>query len=116
MGVRCRSSRHAPDSGDATLRSVGRLGSVIIGALTRGLLAHYTSNPSVYVVALFIVITAAAAFGDERKVLVDLGCPADAFFGVTVTADGSTVYLAGYQGVDPEGTGNDDSVLARITL
>lgn len=56
------------------------------------------------------------SFGDAGHVLVDLGGPGDGFFGITVAADGGTVYLAGFSGADPEGTGNDDSALARIEL
>jgi hypothetical protein len=36
--------------------------------------------------------------------------------GVTVTKDGSAVMVAGYKGADPEGTENDDAVLARLPL
>ena len=42
-------------------------------------------------------------FGDGGHVLVDLGGPADAFFGVTVTADESAVLIAGFKGADPDG-------------
>jgi hypothetical protein len=35
---------------------------------------------------------------------------------VTVTADQSAVILAGFQGADPDGTENDNSVLAKIAL
>ena len=56
------------------------------------------------------------SFGDEGHVLVDLGGPGDAFFGVTVLADASAVLLAGYKGADPDGTENDDAYLARLAL
>jgi uncharacterized delta-60 repeat protein len=55
-------------------------------------------------------------FGDGGHLLVDLGGPADAFFGVAVTADESAVLLAGFKGADPDGTENDDGALARIAL
>ena len=55
-------------------------------------------------------------FGDGGHLLVDLGGPADAFFGVHVAGDESAVMIAGFKGADPEGTENDDSVLARLAL
>lgn len=55
-------------------------------------------------------------FGDNGHVLVDLGGPGDAFFGVTVLADGSGAFVAGFKGADPDGTENDDAYLARIAL
>ena len=45
-----------------------------------------------------------ASFGDQGHLLVDLGGPTDAFYGVTVTSDGSAAMVAGYKGADPEGT------------
>lgn len=56
------------------------------------------------------------SFGDGGHVLVDLGGPADAFFGVAVGADKRSVLISGFKGADPEGTGNDDAILARIGL
>jgi uncharacterized delta-60 repeat protein len=56
------------------------------------------------------------AFGDNGHVLVDLGGPGDAFFGVSLTADESAVLIAGFKGADPDGDDNDDAVLARIAL
>ena len=38
-----------------------------------------------------------AGFGDNGTLLVDLGGVNDAFFGVTTTADGSMVYVAGFK-------------------
>ena len=55
-------------------------------------------------------------FGDNGHVLVDLGGPGDAFFGVTVLADSSAAMLAGYKGADPDGTENDDAYLGRVAL
>lgn len=60
--------------------------------------------------------TLVETFGDDGHLLVDLGGPGDAFFGVTVTRDGSTAVLGGYKGANPEGTENDDAVIARIAL
>lgn len=56
------------------------------------------------------------SFGDGGHMLVDLGGPGDAFFGVDVAADDSSVYLVGFKGADPDGDDNDDAVLARIAL
>lgn len=55
-------------------------------------------------------------FGDGGHLLVELGGPADAFFGASVSDDGATALLAGFKGADPDGTENDDAVLARLTL
>jgi len=55
-------------------------------------------------------------FGDNGHVLIDLGGPADAFFGVSLTADESAVLIAGFKGADPDGDENDDAVLARLAL
>ncbi len=57
-----------------------------------------------------------ASFGDQGHVLVDLGGPGDAFFGVSVLADSSGALLAGFKGADPDGTDNDDAYLARVAL
>jgi uncharacterized delta-60 repeat protein len=56
------------------------------------------------------------SFGDGGHLLVDLGGPGDAFFGVTVSADESSALIAGFKGADPEGDENDDAVLARLAL
>jgi uncharacterized delta-60 repeat protein len=70
--------------------------------------------------ALVVLLDPAGAlvdsFGDAGLELVDLGGPADAFFGVTVASDGRAVYLAGFNGAAPDGPANDDAVLARIAL
>ncbi|HEY5878599.1 MAG TPA: hypothetical protein VIU11_06805 [Nakamurella sp.] len=55
-------------------------------------------------------------FGDGGHLLVDLGGPGDAFFGVTLTADESAAILAGFRGADPDGAENDDAVLALLPL
>jgi uncharacterized delta-60 repeat protein len=55
-------------------------------------------------------------FGDGGHVLVDLGGPADAFFGVAVSADETGVLIAGFKGADPDSDDNDDAVLARLAL
>jgi uncharacterized delta-60 repeat protein len=57
-------------------------------------------------------------FGTDGRVLSDLGGPGDAWYGVTVAADGKSVMLAGYKGADPKATdgSKDDAVLARIKL
>jgi uncharacterized delta-60 repeat protein len=55
-----------------------------------------------------------AGFGKEGILQVDLGGPADSFFGVALTADGKHAVVAGYKGGEP--TTGDDSVLARVAL
>lgn len=50
-------------------------------------------------------------FGDDGILLVDLGGPSDAFFGVTL-APGQRAFLAGYKGASP--TSGDDAAVARI--
>ena len=55
-------------------------------------------------------------FGDGGHLLVDLGGPGDAFFGVTLTADESAAILAGFRGADPDGAENDAAALALLPL
>jgi hypothetical protein len=55
-----------------------------------------------------------AGFGKEGILQVDLGGPADSFFGVALTADGQHAVVAGYKGAEP--TTGDDAVLARVAL
>ena len=54
------------------------------------------------------------SFGEDGFVLSDLGGSTDAWYGIAMTPDKKYVYLAGYKGT--EGSGNDDSVVARIKL
>lgn len=60
--------------------------------------------------------TPVETFGEDGHLLVDLGGPADGFFGVTVTDDERDAIIAGFSGADPAGTGNDDAALARLEL
>ena len=53
-------------------------------------------------------------FGRGGILQVDLGGPSDSFFGVTLTADGTHAFVAGYKGADP--TTGDDAVVARVAL
>lgn len=55
-------------------------------------------------------------FGNGGHALLDLGGPADAFFGVAAAPDGRSVIVAGYKGADPEGDDNDDAALLRLAL
>ena len=55
-------------------------------------------------------------FGKSGNILSDLGGPADAWFGVAVSPDGKFAIAAGYKGTDANSGGNDDAVLAKITL
>jgi hypothetical protein len=55
-------------------------------------------------------------FGEGGHVLVDLGGPSDAFYGVAVADDEASVLIAGYKGVAADSGQNDDAALARIAL
>ena len=55
-----------------------------------------------------------SGFGTGGILQVDLGGPADSFFGVAVTPDSKHAIIAGYKGTEP--TTGDDSVLARVAL
>jgi uncharacterized delta-60 repeat protein len=57
-----------------------------------------------------------AGFGDNGTLLTDFGGANDAFFGVTVSDDGSTVYVAGYKGGATDTDEQDDAVLLRLTV
>ncbi|MGE3857458.1 MAG: hypothetical protein AB7G21_10940 [Dehalococcoidia bacterium] len=56
------------------------------------------------------------AFGENGVLITDLGGPADAWFGIALSADGKHVILAGYKGADATSGGNDEAVLGRINL
>jgi uncharacterized delta-60 repeat protein len=53
-------------------------------------------------------------FGSGGRLLVDLGGPADAFFGVGLSADDEHALIVGWKGMDP--VAGDDAVVARIAL
>ncbi len=53
-------------------------------------------------------------FGTGGILQVDLGGPADSFFGVALTADGKHAIVAGYKGAEP--TTGDDAVIARVAI
>jgi uncharacterized delta-60 repeat protein len=55
-----------------------------------------------------------ASFGDGGRLLVDLGGVNDAFFGVTLAADASTVYVAGFKGAEEDTAEQDDAALLRL--
>ena len=57
-----------------------------------------------------------AGFGDNGTLLVDLGGVNDAFFGVTTTADESTVYVAGFKGAEEDTDEQDDAAPLRFTV
>jgi uncharacterized delta-60 repeat protein len=56
------------------------------------------------------------SFGENGRIISDLGGPADAWYGVAVSADKKSVIVAGYKGVDANSGGQDDAVVARIVL
>jgi hypothetical protein len=55
-------------------------------------------------------------FGTNGQIISDLGGPADAWFGVTLSSDKKSVLLAGYKGTDQTSGGSDDAVIARIVF
>ena len=55
-----------------------------------------------------------ASFGENGNLISDLGGPADAWYGIAISPDKKYVYISGYKGT--EGSGNDDSMMARIKL
>jgi uncharacterized delta-60 repeat protein len=55
-------------------------------------------------------------FGENGILISDLGGPADAWYGVALSADKKQVIVAGYKGTDANSGGNDDAVVAHITL
>ena len=55
-------------------------------------------------------------FGTNGQIISDLGGPADAWFGVTLSSDKKAVILAGYKGTDATSGGNDDAVTAKIVF
>lgn len=57
-----------------------------------------------------------SAFGDDGVILTDLGTPGDSWYGVALSKDGKTVYLAGYTNRASDNTSGDDAVLGRLQL
>ncbi len=53
-------------------------------------------------------------FGTSGQIISDLGGPADAWYGVTLSFDKKFVILAGYKGTDANSGGNDDAVTAKL--
>jgi uncharacterized delta-60 repeat protein len=57
-----------------------------------------------------------AGYGNNGVILTDLGSPGDVWFGVALSPDGKTVYLAGYTNEANDNTQGDDAVLGRLAL
>jgi hypothetical protein len=57
-----------------------------------------------------------SGFGDNGHLISDLGGPADAWYGITLSADKKYVLVAGYKGTDANSAGNDDGIIAKILL
>jgi uncharacterized delta-60 repeat protein len=57
-----------------------------------------------------------SGFGESGHIISDLGGPADAWYGVTLSADKKYVLVAGYKGTDANSPGNDDAVISRLVL
>jgi uncharacterized delta-60 repeat protein len=55
-------------------------------------------------------------FGENGILISDLGGPADAWYGLALSADKKQVIVAGYKGTDANSGGNDDAVIAYVTL
>jgi uncharacterized delta-60 repeat protein len=56
------------------------------------------------------------SFGDQGHLITDLGGPADAWYGLTLSSDKKYVLVAGYKGTDANSAGSDDAVVAKILL
>jgi uncharacterized delta-60 repeat protein len=57
-----------------------------------------------------------SGFGEAGHLITDLGGPADAWYGVALSADKKYVIVAGYKGTDANSPGNDDAAIARLIL
>ncbi len=70
--------------------------------------------------AMVVVLTADGQpdsdYGSDGKILTDLGSPGDAWYGVALSSDGATVYLAGYTNIANDNVAGDDAVLGRLKL
>ncbi len=55
-------------------------------------------------------------YGNNGMILTDLGSVGDVWFGVALSPNGKTVYLAGYTNEANDKTTGDDAVLGRLTL
>jgi uncharacterized delta-60 repeat protein len=56
------------------------------------------------------------SFGENGHVISDLGGPADAWYGITLSADKKYAIVVGYKGTDANSGGHDDAVVARVIL
>ena len=56
------------------------------------------------------------SFGDGGILISDLGGPADSWYGLTLSGDKKHIIVAGYKGTDATSGGNDDAVIARLSL
>jgi uncharacterized delta-60 repeat protein len=57
-----------------------------------------------------------AGFGTDGKLMTDLGSNGDAWFGIALSPDGRTAYLAGFTNVSSDDVKGDDAHLGRIKL
>ena len=57
-----------------------------------------------------------STFGTDGYSLSDLGGPNDSFYGVAVSPDGKTAFVAGYKGTTADSGGNDDAYLAKVNF
>ena len=55
-------------------------------------------------------------FGDKGALVLDLGGPADSLYGMTLSADKKSVFIAGYKGIDATSGGQDTAVLVKLTI
>ena len=55
-------------------------------------------------------------FGTGGNLISDLGGPADAWYGVAVSADKKAAIVVGYKGTDTTSGGNDDAAVARVLI
>lgn len=55
-------------------------------------------------------------FGTNGRILTDLGTNGDSWYGVALSTDGKTAYLAGYSNVSADEIKSDDSFLGRLKI
>lgn len=55
-------------------------------------------------------------FGTNGRILTDLGGNGDSWYGLALSTDGTTAYLAGYSNVSADEVKSDDSFLGRLKI
>lgn len=55
-------------------------------------------------------------FGDKGALVLDLGGPNDSLYGLTLSADKKSVWVAGFKGIDATSGGQDTAVLVKVVI